>query len=169
MTAADGDMTTAEFVRVLGRLKPHGPVSDAFIAEALERPGFADVRKSRFGYANEREHMVAWMGCQNGRNGTGAYSRERPNDSARRAYNRLLNAGSLLWIAEALGEDEAVLREASDAALAEPDYRTRCRIVRERIPWERVYELASKKRGLRGVLSGVAKPPSGTLPAPPCR
>ena len=59
MTAADGDMTTAEFVRVLGRLKPHGPVSDAVIAEARERPGFADGRTSRFGYANEREHMVA--------------------------------------------------------------------------------------------------------------
>ena len=71
------------------------------------------------------------------------YLRSKPNRSAKRAYNRLLNAGSLLWINEALGQDPQRIQQAADAAAAEPDYRKRCRIVREYLPWDEVAELAS--------------------------
>jgi len=61
-----------------------------------------------------------------------------PNLSAKRAYNRLLNAGSLLWINEALGNDPDRIQQAADAASQEKEYRKRCRIVREYLPWSDV-------------------------------
>lgn len=49
----------------------------------------------------EREHMVEWFQA-NETKGFESYSRENPNRSARRCYNSLMNAGSLLWIIEAI-------------------------------------------------------------------
>lgn len=82
----------------------------------------------------------------------GAYSRNTPNHSARGAYNRLLNAGSLLWINEALGQDPDLVRRAAEAAALEGEYRRRCRIVREYLPWDRVAELAEVRN--RSTLGG---------------
>ena len=53
-----------------------------------------------------------------------------------------MNAGSLLWIAEALGIDELTVKQAYDAAIAAGDYRRACGAIRKIITWDMVYALA---------------------------
>lgn len=48
--------------------------------------------------------MATWLQGQ-ATTGADAYSRMIPNLSAKRAYNRLLNSGSPLWINETLEND----------------------------------------------------------------
>ncbi|WP_124054866.1 hypothetical protein [Arcanobacterium ihumii] len=73
-----------------------------------------------------------------------ASTRDDPNRSAKRTYNRLLNSGSLLWINEALGADPYRVKEAANAAGKVTDYRARCKIVREYFPWDSVIELVNQ-------------------------
>lgn len=74
--------------------------------------------------------------------GSGSYSRETPNKSARRCYSSLTNAASLLWIAEAVGVDGLTVRRAFEAAVAAGDYRRACGAIRKIITWEMIYALA---------------------------
>ncbi|MBE6485191.1 MAG: hypothetical protein E7Z96_10615 [Actinomycetaceae bacterium] len=130
------DFDVRTFAWLLRRLPAHMPISDAYDGyDGSRYPGES-------WYKSQRQHMVGWFWSQP-RTGTGPYLRSKPNRSAKRAYNRLLNAGSLLWINEALGQDPQRIQQAADAAAAEPDYRKRCRIVREYLPWDEVAELAS--------------------------
>ncbi|SNU02223.1 hypothetical protein SAMN06298212_1292 [Ruaniaceae bacterium KH17] len=131
----EDDMGVREFARILDRLEPVLPISQG-LTYALGG-GSPDASH----YAHERDHMTQWFRSQES-NGRGAYTRDTPNASAKRTYNRLLNPISVLWIAEALGEDEGVLRQASAAAQAESNYRSRPATVRKYVPWSRVYELA---------------------------
>ncbi|AWE41728.1 MULTISPECIES: hypothetical protein [unclassified Actinobaculum] len=133
------DFDVRTFAWLLGRLPAHLPISDAYYGyhRAREEKGVLETLA-----ASERFHMVKWFRAQPN-TGDGPYLRSKSNRSAKRAYNRLVNSRSLLWINEALGQDPARVQEAADAAAAEPDYRSRCRIVREYLPWEEVAELAS--------------------------
>lgn len=136
-TAPDGppagdDVDTDEFARVLRRLEPHLPISDGYEALALQR--------GESHWSSQQEHMVGWFEGQSS-HGSGQYTRTTPNRSARTAYNRLLSAFGLLWIAEALGEEPGVVQKAADAARAEPDYRRRCGQIRRVVPWSRILEL----------------------------
>ena len=138
------DFDVLDFARLLNRLPAHLPISDAY-------DGFVDgeYRRGTPWYTSQRQHMVGWFRAQT-TTGSGDYSRNTPNHSARRAYNRILNAGSLLWINEALGQDPDLVRQAAEAAALEREYRRRCRIVREYLPWDRVVELAKARDTLRG-------------------
>lgn len=60
----------------------------------------------------------------------GSYSQQSPNCSACRCYNSLMNAGSLLWIAEAVGIDKLTVKQAYEAAVAAGDYRRACGAIR---------------------------------------
>ena len=85
--------------------------------------------------------MVKWFRA-NETKGSGAYSRQVPNQSARRCYNGLMNAASLLWIAEAVGIDELTVRRAYEAAVAAGDYCRACGAIRKIITWDMIYALA---------------------------
>ena len=85
--------------------------------------------------------MVEWF-RSNETKGFGSYSRENPNRSARRCYNSLMNAASLLWIAEAVGIDELTVRRAYEAAVSAGDYRRACGAIRKIITWDMIYALA---------------------------
>lgn len=85
--------------------------------------------------------MVEWFRA-NETKGFGSYSRENPNKSARRCCNNLMNAASLLWIAEAVGIDEVTIRRAFEAAVAAGDYRRACGAIRKIITWDMIYALA---------------------------
>lgn len=132
------DFTTRDFARLLNTLPAHLPISDEYDAHLGQKVG-------RW-WTSQREHMVGWF---NGRttHGAGAYSRETPNDSARTTYNRLLNPGSLLWIAEALGVDSRPIQRAADAAAAESDHRRRCGQIRAVLPWSVIASAASAAIG----------------------
>jgi hypothetical protein len=102
----------------------------------------------------EREHMVFWFGA-NPTEGSGQHSRKKGNNDARTCYNRLQNAASLLWIAEAVGVDGALVQRAYEAATPCDDRRAACRAIRAKIPWERVEAAYLESKGhLLGGLAG---------------
>ncbi len=100
-------------------------------------------------YPSQKTHMFRWLNWQT-QVYKGDYGRSKPNHSTKTTYNRFQNPGGLLWMAEALGEDEAVVRQAISAAkeaekkAAKGDGKSRCKAFREVIPWERIGELLDK-------------------------
>lgn len=133
---ADVDFTTAEFARLLRRLPPHLPISDEFEQRRC------DGRPSR--WDSQRTHMTSWFEAQSTQ-GDGAYTRETPNTSARRAYGRLQCPEAMVWIAEALGAEPALVHEAVEAMESADDRRVRSRLFRQFVPWTLVAELATKR------------------------
>lgn len=132
-SAADGDIYIDEFVRVLRSLALHLPISDRFERDQPQLRGSW--------WTSQQEHMISWFGGQNSL-GSGAFSRSAPNISARTTYNRLLSPPAFVWMAEALGEDVALVQAAADAARAEPNARKRPGLLRQPLPWERIEALA---------------------------
>ncbi len=95
-------------------------------------------------YGNQKNHVLGWFESQS-TTGSGAYSRAKPNTSARTTYNRLLNPAMPLWIAEALGEDPDVVQLAGEEALKVPP-RSRTAAARKILPWSRIAALAHATR-----------------------
>ena len=129
-------ISCADLSRWFSRRAAHYPVSDRYIRlvhDSREKTG-----------RDEREHMVSWFAA-NATTGSGAYSRKAGNEDARRCYNRLQNAASLLWIAEAAGVDQPTVEEAYTAAVAASDRRKACGAIRRVIPWAAIYERLPKK------------------------
>ena len=127
------DLSCAELARLFARRDDHYPISDRYLREVHDSPD----KTGR----TEREHMVSWFQA-NRTTGAGAYSRQRGNDSARTCYQRLQNAASLLWIAEAVGIESSVIECAYDAAVEAGDRRRACGAIRRIIPWEAVFSCA---------------------------
>ena len=127
-------MNGPDFAQILKRLPPHPPVTTEY--ESRHRQGSHDERTS---YSNQRDHMVGWMSEMNG---SGAYGRKGRNRTAKAAYNSLRCAPALVWIAEALEEDSAVVRSAVSAAdAAGPSISSQCGAIRKVVPWDRIEEL----------------------------
>ena len=129
------DMDVLECAKYLSYLEPMPPVT-------------AELDKWKSQYTSQKIHMWRWLEWQTHAY-DGAYGRNKPNFSTKNTYNRLQNPGCLLWMAEVLGEDEAVLRKAVSAAIeAEKGSnknigKSRCAAFREVIPWKRIAELLS--------------------------
>lgn len=123
------DIRCSVFADVLAGKRDHYPYSDRYIAEVHDSPDKTGD--------TEREHMVIWFRA-NETTGNGSYSRQAPNKSARRCYNALMNAASLLWIAEAAGVDEALVQQAFNAAATTGDHRRACGAIRRIITWDMV-------------------------------
>ncbi len=126
------DIRCKRFSDYLARKDDHYPYSDKYISEIHDS-------SSKTG-RTEREHMVEWF-RSNETKGAGSYTRMSPNQSARRCYNSLMNAASLLWIAEAAGVDELTVRRAYEAAVDAGDYRRACGAIRKIITWDMIYAL----------------------------
>lgn len=129
------DITCLAFARFLETREPHYPVSDRYIEEIHDSPDKTGE--------DEREHMVAWFKA-NETHGHGSYSRSTPNTSARTCYGRLGNAGSLLWIAEAVGVPGDMVNRAFEAAAEAGDHRRACGAIRKIIPWTEVQNRAER-------------------------
>ena len=126
--AGKADLDNTEMAAVFARL-----------AEAEDLSSF--LEEMRIDWKYEQLHMVTWFASQLSL-GEGIYCRTRPNHSARVTYERLLNPRSLLWIAAALGEDRDLLRDAFRVAAERRDCRDKAVILRNRIPFSRIYSLA---------------------------
>ena len=126
------DIHVSEMADILSQLAPMPPVTKALDA-------WGTVARDQKG------HMIGWLVAQNSQ-GFGAYTRSKGNESARTAYNRFLNPGGLLWIAEVLGETETNLRKAVEAAKEAEriNYRSRCTAFRKIIPFDRIMELLNQ-------------------------
>ncbi|NMO04289.1 hypothetical protein HH308_24010 [Gordonia sp. TBRC 11910] len=97
---------------------------------------------------NQRDHITRWLGQYNT---NGYYNRANPSTSGRRFYNSFKCASGLLWLADALGEEAAVLHhgvEAIDAAGT--NYASQCGAFRKVVPWARIVELAQPKLHVAG-------------------
>lgn len=140
------DFDVVDFARLLARLPEHLPISDAFEGEHPQGTG-------RW-WTSQREHMTSWFRAH-ATTGSGAYTRERPNRSARRTWQRLASPGGMLWIAEALGVDPDVVQRAAEEVAAQTDKRRRTGIIRTHIPWTMIAALAQARmeemRALRWV------------------
>lgn len=130
------DVPVLEFARYLSYLDPLPPIT-----KELDKWG---VRY----YPSQKIHMYDWISSQP-KTGKGAYSRREGNTSSAVMYNRFLNPGGLLWMAEALGETEETLRKAVSAAVEaeKENYRKRCTAFRQVIPWSRIMELYENPHG----------------------
>ncbi|MBR4576304.1 MAG: hypothetical protein IKO25_03800 [Clostridia bacterium] len=126
--AGEADLDNTEMAAVFARL-----------AEEEDLSSF--LEEMRIDWKYEQLHMVTWFASQLSL-GEGIYCRTRPNHSARVTYERLLNPRSLLWIAAALGEDRDLLRDAFRVAAERRDCRDKAVILRNRIPFSRIYRLA---------------------------
>lgn len=129
------DITCRAFADFLETREPHYPVSDRYVEEIHDSPDKTG--------ADEREHMVVWFRT-NETCGHGSYSRTTPNTSAKTCYGRLGNAGSLLWIAEAVGIPSSMVNQAFEAAVEAGNYRRACGAIRRIIPWAEVQRRAEK-------------------------
>lgn len=132
----DDDIHVRDFARVLAALEPHLPISDQYELDVPQKQGVW--------WSSQQEHMVRWFSDQPTR-GSGAFTRAEPNTSARTTYNRLLAPAAFVWMAEALGEDPAVVQAAADAARAEPSARRRSGLLRRLLSWSRIAELARRR------------------------
>ena len=123
------DIHVEEMIDILSLLEPLPPITKALDA-------WGTVARDQKG------HMIGWLAAQNSQ-GFGAYTRSKGNESARTAYNRFLNPGGLLWIAEVCGETKANLQKAVEAAKEAEriNYRSRCAAFRKIIPFARIMEL----------------------------
>lgn len=99
-------------------------------------------------FDSQKAHMIAWFRSQM-TTGTKGFTRIQANRSSQRTYNRLLNTGALIWIADALGEQEEALEAAVRQSEQKGDYREKCAAFREAIPWERIDELIHSPEGWR--------------------
>ena len=133
----DIDFDVYKFARILARLDAHRPISDAFEATYTQKGG----RR----WTSQRQHMTSWFRSQ-ATTGSGAYTRNQPNRSAKVTYNRLQSAEGLLWIAEALGADAAIVQAAADEALATKRGPSRCAVIRRHLPWSLIADLAQSRR-----------------------
>lgn len=139
-TNASQDFHVDDFVQILQKLPGHQPMTMAFeTAWAVERK--KPTPDTGQWYHRQKDHVLGWFASQVTRGG-GAYTRAKPNTSARTTYNRLLNPAMPLWIAEALGEDPDVVQQAGEKALTVPP-RSRTAAARKILPWNRIVELAN--------------------------
>ena len=101
------DMSCDEFAELIQRGSDFYPISRRYMEEVHDSP----VKSG----SCEREHLYIWYSTQGTLGVPGGFSRSKPNHSARRAYNRLSNAASVLHLAELAGLDEQA-RIAFEAA-----------------------------------------------------
>ena len=123
------DIDIKQFAKMLQYLEPHPELT-----EELDQWGSV--------YSSEKAHMCLWFGGQ-ATTGSGSYTRGKPNNSTRSAYNRLLCPGAMLWIAEVLGESPEQLKAACAAAIEaeKENVRARGKAFRDVISFDRIYEL----------------------------
>lgn len=134
------DIHVQDMFYFMSYLQPHPPINNKL-----------DCWGSR--YPSQKGHMLGWFESQpigtNQKAKAFAYERQTGNESSRTAYNRFLNPGGLLWMAEAFGENEDTLRKAVVASVeAEKiNYRSRCSAFRKVIPFDRIVELLTHPEG----------------------
>lgn len=131
------DIDVHQFAKLLARLPERLVISDA-----MEQ---ADPQKKGRWWSSQREHMSAWFASQ-ATTGSGTFTRQAPNLSAKTAYNRLQHPEGLVWIAEALGADPDLLEQVAKEALTVPR-RRRSGFVRKHLPWDLVADLAKSRLG----------------------
>ena len=129
--ASGNDMSCGAFSHLLRFKRSLYPYCDKYLQEVGNSPD-SHARM-------EKQHMVQWF-TDNATHGSGAYSRQKPNSSTKNCYNKLENAASLLWIAEAVGIEKSIVAAAFEAARQAGDHRRACGAIRRIITWSMIIE-----------------------------
>lgn len=131
----NNDMNVIDFAREISMITSETQIADEFAKKHASK---------RDWWSCEREHLTVWCLYQPTNGVKGFY--HEPNNSARRMYNNYGKPGTLLWLAEALGEDKDKLKEITEA-IKDKNARTACAIIRkaENIPFDRIMALMSKQ------------------------
>ncbi|WFN94108.1 hypothetical protein [Gordonia sihwensis] len=135
---AEGDISTVALRKLVQKLDARQPLTDEYEARTA-----AAGRNSN---GNQKAHLDGWLGEYGS---PGYYGRKSPSNSGKAFYNHFRCAPGLMWLAEGLGEDPVVLRQAIarvDGAFGNPS--SEAAAFRAVVPWSRIVELveASKSR-----------------------
>ncbi|MBL1074471.1 hypothetical protein JK358_08680 [Nocardia sp. 2] len=123
-------ISARELRAVVRKLPARQPITDSY---EQAHPG------PQSKWPSQRDHLLGWLAEYDG---VGYYGREHPGQDARFFYTHFKCAPGLLWLAEALGEDPARLREAvTRVEAAGGNLARQCGAFRAAIPWARIEEL----------------------------
>lgn len=142
------------------------PVTNAF---ERRRPATGNVW-----YTSQKEHLLGWLGDYHT---PGAYGRQTPGKDAKHFYTRFQCVQGLMWLAEALGEDEATLKRAiQEVDAAGRNSAAQCGAFRQVIPWSRIEALIKQTQsppsvgqdaaGQTALVDAVRQAPHGQLLLP---
>lgn len=125
-------MTPAQLRRRVRKLNPDTPLHKQLEIDLSEGVGFGEAW-----YRSQQEHWDGWLREYDG---PGAYGRAAgTRRDARFVYNHVQCAPMLLWLAEAVGVETALIIAASDAVRAAPERNaSQCGALRKVIPWEMI-------------------------------
>ena len=125
------DMDVLEFARKICMLSIDTPLANKYDEEYGQRTG-------RW-WSCQREHLTVWA-LHYPTKGKDNFTHE-PSNSSKKIYNHFGRPETLLWLAEALGVDSKLIEEVIGEISNHSNASTRCKIIREYIPFERILEL----------------------------
>ena len=96
-------------------------------------------QKSDRWWSSQREHLTVW--CLHYPTGGVPGYEHTPSNSAKTMYNHFGRPETLLWLAEALGEDDRVLNNVINTIKDIENPRSACAELRRQIPFSRILEL----------------------------
>ena len=131
MNNCNQDMDVLEFARKISRLSIDTPLANKYDEEYGQR--------SDRWWSCQREHLTVWA-LHYPTKGIGNFTHE-PSNSSKKMYNHFGRPETLLWLAEALGVDSKLIEEVIGEISNHSNASTRCKIIREYIPFERILEL----------------------------
>ena len=114
-----------------------------YLSQKNEHYSISDEYNKSYGqvhrvmWDNQREHMVTWFKSQN-TEGEGSFTRLVSNPSSKTTYNRLRCSEALLWIAEAVGVDNNIVKRAAQEAREMDNPKKRSGVIRKIIPWDMI-------------------------------
>jgi hypothetical protein len=131
MNNCNQDMDVIEFARKICMLSIDTPLANKYDEEYGQRTG-------RW-WSCQREHLTVWA-LHYPTKGKDNFTHE-PSNSSKKMYNHFGRPETLLWLAEALGVDSKLIEEVIGEISNHSNASTRCKIIREYIPFERILEL----------------------------
>lgn len=141
-------------------------VTDAF---ERRRPATGNVW-----YTSQKEHLLGWLGDYHT---PGAYGRQTPGKDAKHFYTHFQCVQGLMWLAEALGEDEVTLKRAiQEVDAAGRNSAAQSGAFRRVVPWSRIEALIKQTQspppvgqdaaGQTALVDAVRQAPHGQLLVP---
>ncbi len=127
------DMDVLDFARAISMRKASTPIADAFDMECGQ--------KERRWWSCQREHLTVW--CLHYPAGGVRGFAHRPSSSARQMYEHFGRPETLLWLAESLGEEQALLMQLA-AQMASCSRADALKLLRAQIPFDRILDLLEK-------------------------
>ena len=129
--AKQHDMDVLDFARAISMRENSTPIADAY--------DLAHGQKENRWWACQREHLTVWC-LYYPTDGFKGF-KHKPNKSARSMYNHFRRPETLLWLAESLGEDTALLEQLAEQMVLCGDDNTAVKLLRKQIPFDRILKL----------------------------